>query len=123
MAIVILMPLLRTRYGRSDWVRVDGVAGAAVDLDHRMVTYVLPDGTEKTRKVSVFRTVEAGDIVELYYPPGRPGLIEQDQSGFLLPYFVFGGFAILATALVIWRFIVGLRRSRSARSPAATGPG
>lgn len=113
-AIVMLFiwPAIRSRDDSTDWVKIDGVAGAEVDLDHRTVTYVLPDGTQKTGTVSVMRTVEEGDSVELYYPPGRPDLIEQDRSGFVLPYIVFGGFAVLVAGVIIGQFVIGLRRSR-----------
>lgn len=110
--MIMIVPAVRSRDDRSEWVRVDGVVGAGVDLDDSRVTYVLPDGTEKTSTVSVMRTVEEGDTIDLYYPPGRPDLIEQDRSGFVLPYVVFGGFALLTTALILGRFIIGLRRLR-----------
>ncbi|MBX3285078.1 MAG: hypothetical protein KF703_07020 [Actinobacteria bacterium] len=109
--VVIIVPFLRGGDETEDWIQVDGVAGAEVDADHRMVTYVLPDGTEKTTHVPVMRTVEEGDSIDLYFPPGRPDLIEQDRSGFVLPYIVFGGFAVLATAIVLGRFVVAMRRA------------
>ena len=110
--VLVLLPMVRSRAESADWVRVTGIAGAEVDLDHRRVAYVLPDGTEKVSTVPVMRTVEAGQVIDLYYPPGRPDLIEQDRSGFVLPYVVFGGFAVLSTILVLGHFIFDLRRSR-----------
>ena len=81
------------------------------------MAYVLPDGTEEERTVPVMRTVETGQVIDLYYPPGRPDLIEQDDSGFVLPYVLFGGFVVVTTALILGRFVLDLRRSRP-RSPA-----
>lgn len=119
-AVVMLaiVPTVRHNRDRTDWVRIEGVAGAEVDVDHRMVTCTLSDGTETTTEVEVMRTVEAGDAVDLYYPPGRPDLIEEDDSGYLLPFIFFGGFAALATALVLGRFAVQMYRTRrSATAP------
>jgi hypothetical protein len=110
--MVLIVPWVRAGDERADWVRVPGLAGEEVDPDHRRVTYVLPDGRERTSTVPVMRGVVDGEIIELYYPPGQPELIEQDRSGFVLPYFVFGGFAAVVTAAVIGRFVIDLRRSR-----------
>jgi hypothetical protein len=113
--VVLIVPWLRSGDERADWVRVPGVAGEEVDADHRMVTYVLPDGREQTSTVPVMRTVEFGEVIDLYYPPGQPQLIEQDRSGFVLPYFVFGGFAAIMTAVVVARFSIAVRRARRGR--------
>lgn len=110
--VVIIWPWVRANGDRADWQRTNGVAGTEVDRDHRMVTYVLPDGVERTSTVPVMRTVEEGQLIELYYPPGRPDLIEHDRSDFVLPYIVFGAFAAVSTCVIVGRFVVRVRHLR-----------